>query len=162
MRWLALALAFVCVALIALGLGGCRFSKEGALSAYESMVQFAGQFALTPAIQLQGVRAFGEDHYTGDYRAEYANFSGTEYLFGGTSTMGREVDMTFSLDAESGSGTLFLLSGDRRLEVLLDAQGGCEKTLTLPAGSSYLGFTGKGLTGLLEIRLAPSARETAG
>ena len=89
MRWLAIALAFVCIALIALGLGGCRFSKDGVLSAYESMVQFAGQFALTPAIQLQGVRAFGEDHYTGDYRAEYANFSGTEYLFGGTSTMGR-------------------------------------------------------------------------
>ena len=95
MRWLAIALAFVCVALIALGLGGCRFSKDGVLSAYESVVQFAGQFALTPAIQLQGVRAFGEDHYTGDYRAEYENFSGTEYLFGGTSTVGRDVQVTF-------------------------------------------------------------------
>ena len=62
MRWLAVILAFVCVALIVLGLGGCRFSKDGVLSAYESVVQFAGQFALTPAIQLQGVRAFGEDH----------------------------------------------------------------------------------------------------
>ena len=65
MRWLAVILAFVCVALIVLGLGGCRFSKDGVLSAYESVVQFAGQFALTPAIQLQGVRAFGEDHFRG-------------------------------------------------------------------------------------------------
>ena len=162
MRWLAIALAFVCIALIALGLGGCRFSKDGVLSAYESMVQFAGQFALTPAIQLQGVRAFGEDHYTGDYRAEYANFSGTEYLFGGTSTVGRDVELTFSLDAQSGGGTLFLMSGARKLEVLLDAQGEYERTLTLPSGSGYIGFTGKGLTGTLKMRLAPCAESEAG
>ena len=162
MRWLAIALAFVCVALIALGLGGCRFSKDGVLSAYESVVQFAGQFALTPAIQLQGVRAFGEDHYTGDYRAEYANFSGTEYLFGGTSTRARDVELTFSLDAQSGGGTLFLMSGARKLEVLLDAQGEYERTLTLPSGSGYIGFTGKGLTGTLEMRLAPGAGNSAG
>ena len=162
MRWLAIVLAFVCVALIALGLGGCRFSKDGVLSAYESAVQFAGQFALTPAIQLQGVRAFGEDHYTGDYRAEYKNFSGTEYLFGGTSTVGRDVQVTFSLDAESGGGTLFLMSGKNMLEVLLDAQGEFERTLTLPAGSSYIGFTGKGLTGTLKMRLAPCTESKAG
>ena len=162
MRWLAIALAFVCVALIALGLGGCRFSKDGVLSAYESAVQFAGQFALTPAIQLQGVRAFGEDHYTGDYRAEYKNFSGTEYLFGGTSTVGRDVQVTFSLDAESGGSTLFLMSGKNMLEVLLDAQGEFERTLTLPAGSSYIGFTGKGLTGTLKMRLAPCTESKAG
>lgn len=162
MRWLAIALAFVCVALIALGLGGCRFSKDGVLSAYESAVQFAGQFALTPAIQLQGVRAFGEDHYTGDYRAEYKNFSGTEYLFGGTSTVGRDVQVTFSLDAESGGGTLFLMSGKNMLEVLLDAQGEFERTLTLPAGSSYISFTGKGLTGALKMRLTPCVESKAG
>ena len=162
MRWLAIALAFVCVALIALGLGGCRFSKDGVLSAYESAVQFAGQFALTPAIQLQGVRAFGEDHYTGDYRAEYKNFSGTEYLFGGTSTVGRDVQVTFSLDAESGGGTLFLMSGKNMLEVLLDAQGEFERTLTLPAGSSYIGFTGKGLTGALKMRLTPCVKSKVG
>ena len=114
------------------------------------------------AIQLQGVRAFGEDHYTGDYRAEYANFSGTEYLFGGTSTVGRDVQVTFSLDAESGGGTLFLISGDRRLEVLLDAQGEYERTLTLPSGSGYIGFTGKGLTGTLKMRLAPCTESEAG
>ena len=162
MRWLAIALAFVCIALIALGLGGCRFSKDGVLSAYESVVQFAGQFALTPAIQLQGVRAFGEDHYTGDYRAEYANFSGTEYLFGGTSTVGRDVRVTFSLEAENGGGTLFLMSGKNMLEVLLDAQGEFERTLTLPAGSSYIGFTGKGLTGALKMRLTPGVESKAG
>ena len=157
MRWLAVILAFVCVALFVLGLGGCRFSKDGVLSAYESVVQFAGQFALTPAIQLQGVRAFGEDHFQGTYRAEYENFSGTEYLFGGTSTVGRDVRVTFSLEAENGGGTLFLMSGKHMLEVLLDAQGGFERTLTLPSGSSYIGFTAKGLTGTLEMRLAPGA-----
>ena len=76
--------------------------------------------------------------------------------------MGRDVQVTFSLDAENGGGTLFLMSGDRMLEVLLDAQGGYERTLTLSAGSSYIGFTAKGLTGTLEMRLAPGAGNSAG
>ena len=162
MRWLAIALAVICIALIALGLGGCRFTKDGVLSAYESVVQFAGQFGLTPAIQLKGVRAFGEDHFQGTYRAEYENFSGTEYLFGGTSTREHPVQLAFSLDAQGGGGTLFLMSGARKLEVLLDAQGRYEKTLTLPSGSSYIGFTGKGLTGMLEMHLEPRPGEDAG
>ena len=76
--------------------------------------------------------------------------------------MGRDVQVTFSLDAESGGGTLFLMSGKNMLEVLLDAQGEFERTLTLPSGSSYIGFTGKGLTGTLKMRLAPCTESKAG
>ena len=153
-------LAFVCVALIALGLGGCRFSKDGVLSAYESVVQFAGQFALTPAIQLQGVRAFGEDHYHGRCIAPNTKTSAARNTSSAAPPpWGAMCSVTFSLDAESGGGTLFLMSGKHMLEVLLDAQGGFERTLTLPSGSSYIGFTGKGLTGTLEMRLAPCARK---
>ena len=75
MRWLAVAMAIACIALILLGICGCRFPKASVLSAYESVVQFAGQFALTPAIQLQGVRSFGESHIEGAYTAQYEGYS---------------------------------------------------------------------------------------
>lgn len=153
MRWLAVILAVVCVALILLGVSGCRFHKEGVLSAYESVVQFAGQFALTPAIQLQGVRSFGESHIEGTYVAQYEGYNGTEYLFGDTSTHARAVEVELSLDAESGGGTLFLMTGARRLEVLFEGAGSYEDTLELPAGGGYIGFTGKGLSGTLQIGL---------
>lgn len=65
--------------LILLGVSGCRFPKESVLSAYESVVQFAGQFALTPAIQLQGVRSFGEDHLEGNYTAHYVAVAQNTY-----------------------------------------------------------------------------------
>lgn len=86
MRWLAVVMAIACILLILQDVSGCRFPKESVLSAYEGVVQFAGQFTLMPAIQLQGVRSFGEDHLEGNYTAHYENYSGTEYLFGDTST----------------------------------------------------------------------------
>ena len=68
------------------------------------------------------------------------------------------MQLAFSLDAQGGGGTLFLMSGARKLEVLLDAQGRYEKTLTLPSGSSYIGFTGKGLTACWKCTLSPARR----
>ena len=153
MRWLAVVMAIACIALILLGISGCRFPKDSVLSAYESVVQFAGQFALTPAIQLQGVRSFGESHIEGAYTAQYEGYSGTEYLFGDTSTLARAVDVELSLDAESGGGTLFLMTGARKMEVLFEGEGSYEDTLELPAGGGYIGFTGKGLTGTLNVTL---------
>lgn len=53
--------------------------------AYNNMVQSAGSIELTGKSSLQGEKEKGIDDYTGTYTADYANFSGTEYLFGGTS-----------------------------------------------------------------------------
>lgn len=62
---------------------GC--SKDEALEHYNNIVEKLGEAQLTSDSKLQGKRVFGEDEYTGTYEAEYHKFSGTEYLFGGTS-----------------------------------------------------------------------------
>ena len=64
-------------------LSGC--TKDEFLDQYNNIVQSAGSIALTGNSSLQGTKEKGIDDYTGTYTADYANFSGTEYLFGGTS-----------------------------------------------------------------------------
>ena len=66
-------------------LAGC--SKDEILNHYNNIVQSAGSIELTGKSSLQGEKEKGIDDYTGTYTADYANFSGTEYLFGGTSIM---------------------------------------------------------------------------
>ena len=46
---------------------------------------------------LQGTKEKGIDDYTGSYTANYEDFSGTEYLFGGTSIK-REAGKDLSID----------------------------------------------------------------
>ena len=81
--------------------------KDAILDAYDSLVDTAGSWALTPDRSLQGERIPGEDDYTGAYEADYEDFSGTELLFGGT-TLDREagntVEVTSSLIIEEGEG----------------------------------------------------------
>ena len=124
MRWLAVILAFVCVALIVLGLG--RLPLFQGWRALRLRERGAVRRAVRPHPRHTApgcARLWRGPFFRGRIAREYENFSGTEYLFGGTSTRGRDVHVTFSLDAENGGGTLFLMSGDRMLEVLLDAQG---------------------------------------
>ncbi len=123
MRWLAAVMAVACVALILLGITGCCMGKNAMLSAYEHVIQFAGQFRLTPAIRLQGVRSFGESRILGAYRAEYEAFDGTEYLFGDTSIHARNVTIAADIAAQDGECTLFLLSGSEPAQVLCEGGG---------------------------------------
>ena len=64
-------------------LAGC--SKDEILNHYNNIIQSAGSIELTGKSSLQGEKEKGIDDYTGTYTADYASFSGTEYLFGGTS-----------------------------------------------------------------------------
>ena len=81
MKKIVLALTFVLVG--SFMLVGC--SKDEILNHYNNIVQSAGSIELTGKSSLQGEKEKGIDDYTGTYTADYANFSGTEYLFGGTS-----------------------------------------------------------------------------
>jgi len=81
MKKIVLALTFVLVG--SFMLAGC--SKDEILNHYNNIVQSAGSIELTGKSSLQGEKEKGIDDYTGTYTADYANFSGTEYLFGGTS-----------------------------------------------------------------------------
>ena len=73
----------ISILIFSLTLAGC--SKDEILDQYNSVVQTAGNAALTSNFLLKGNRTYGEDCYTGTYTADYKDFSNTEYLFGGTS-----------------------------------------------------------------------------
>ena len=93
MKKKVLALTFVLVG--SFMLAGC--SKDEILNHYNNIVQSAGSIELTGKSSLQGEKEKGIDDYTGTYTADYTNFSGTEYLFGGTSIK-REAGKELSID----------------------------------------------------------------
>ena len=93
------SLVLVCTFTIGLSLTGC--SKDEILDQYNSVVQTAGNAALTSDFSLKGNRTYGEDCYTGTYTADYKDFSKTEYLFGGTSIErenGKDISVSFDLE----------------------------------------------------------------
>lgn len=78
-----LLFAIVAIVLLIGIFTGCE--KDGILGAYNHIIQTAGDSQLTGNWSLEGKRKYGADHYTGTYAADYKDFSGMEYLFGGTS-----------------------------------------------------------------------------
>lgn len=129
--------------------------KDAILNAYDSLVDAAGSWALTPDHSLQGERVRGEDDYTGTYEADYEDFSGTELLFGGTTpdrVAGNTVEITCSLAIEEGEAAVFLHSGSEEPVLLLSESGDYSGTIEVGGGSVYLGVWGKGTNGSVSIQ----------
>lgn len=130
--------------------------KDSILDAYNSLVDTAGSWALTPDRSLQGERVRGEDGYTGTYAADYEDFSGTELLFGGT-TLEREagdtVEVTCSLAIEEGEAAVFLRSGSENPAILLSESGDYSGTIEVGGGSVYLGVWAENVTGSVSIQI---------
>ena len=130
--------------------------KDAILDAYGSLVDAAGAWALTPDRSLRGERVRGEDDYTGDYEADYEDFSGTELLFGGTTldrAAGNTVEISCSLTVEEGEAAVFLRSGSEDLVLLLSGSGDYAGTIEVGGGSVYLGVWGEGVTGSVSIQI---------
>ena len=129
--------------------------KDAILNAYDSLVDAAGSWTLTPDHSLQGERVRGEDDYTGTYEADYEDFSGTELLFGGT-TLNREagdtVELTCALDIEEGEAVVFLCSGLEDPVILLSENGDYASAIEVGGGSTYIGVWGKGANGSVSIQ----------
>ena len=130
--------------------------KDAILNAYDSLVDAAGSWALTPDRSLQGERVRGEDDYTGTYEADYEGFSGTELLFGDTTldrATGNTVELSCSLDIEEGEAAVFLCSGAEDLVILLSENGDYNSTIEVGGGSTYIGVWGEGVTGRVSIQI---------
>ena len=105
-------------------LAGC--SKDEILNHYNNIVQSAGSIELTGKSSLQGEQEKGIDDYTGTYTADYANFSGTEYLFGGTSIKreaGKELSIDCALEVTEGTAKVFWISGSDKAVTLIETTG---------------------------------------
>ena len=145
---------WVSVSVFSLTLVGC--SKDEILEQYNTIVQSAGNTALTSDFSLKGNRAYGEDCYTGTYTADYKDFSKTEYLFGGTSIErenGKDISVSCDLEIIEGTAQVFWVSCSDDPMILLEATGSYSKTITLPEGGNYIGVIGNNFTGHLEMNI---------
>ena len=152
MKKIVLALTFVLVG--SFMLAGC--SKDEILNHYNNIVQSAGSIELTGKSSLQGEKEKGIDDYTGTYTADYANFSGTEYLFGGTSRKreaGKELSIDCTLEIAEGTAKVFGISGSDEAVTLIEATGTYSDTITLPDGGNYIGIECENFTGNIELNI---------
>ena len=135
-------------------LSGC--TKDEVLDQYNNIVQSAGSIALTGNSSLQGTKEKGIDDYTGTYTADYANFSGTEYLFGGTSIKreaGKELSIDCTLEITEGTAKVFWISGSDEAVTLIEATGTYSDTIILPDGGNYIGIECENFTGNIELNI---------
>ena len=152
MKKIVLALTFVLVG--SFMLAGC--SKDEILNHYNNIVQSAGSIELTGKSSLQGEKEKGIDDYTGTYMADYANFSGTEYLFGGTSIKreaGKELSIDCALEVTEGTAKVFWISGADEAVTLFETTGTYSDTITLPEGGNYIGIECENFTGNIELNI---------
>ena len=152
MKKIVLALTFVLVG--SFMLAGC--SKDEILNHYNNIVQSAGSIELTGKSSLQGEKEKGIDDYTGTYTADYANFSGTEYLFGGTSIKreaGKDLSIDCALEVTDGTAKVFWISGADEAVTLFETTGTYSDTITLPEGGNYIGIECENFTGNIELNI---------
>lgn len=152
MKKIVLALTFVLVG--SFMLAGC--SKDEILNHYNNIVQSAGSIELTGKSSLQGEKEKGIDDYTGTYTADYSNFSGTEYLFGGTSIKreaGKDLSIDCALEVTDGTAKVFWISGADEEVTLLETTGTYSDTITLPEGGNYIGIECENFTGSIELNM---------
>ena len=133
-------------------LSGC--TKDEILNHYNNVVQSAGSIELTGNSSLQGKKDNGIDDYTGTYQADYKAYTGTEYLFGGTSIKreaGKDIAGTCTLEVTSGTAKVFWISGADEAVTLLETTGTYSDTITLPDGGNYIGIECENFTGNIEM-----------
>ncbi len=148
------ALLLLCVVL---GLAGCGSEnlKDNILNGYEHWLEFNSKHALTKESKLQGEKTKGEDAYVGSYAAEYENFDGEEYIYGGTGLerdAGNELTVTYTLKITSGSASIIWDHSGSQY-TLTNAEGKDTKEVTLGSGDNYIILKGEDFTGSLELEV---------
>lgn len=148
-------------------LTGCslfdNMDKDKVLDTYNDIISSAGKSLLTKNLSLKGNRKFGTDKYVGTYSSDYKDFSGSEYLFGGTfieRETGKNITITCTFDIKDGTAQLFWLCGADNPVVLLEGTGEYSETIELPEGGNYIGITGDNLTGSVELTIADVETES--
>ena len=135
---------------------GCRNGgeiKDHVISGFNDLLQNFSQYALTKERDLKGDKTKGDDTYTGSYTAQYNDFNGKEYLFGGTGLerkSGNELIVTYELTVDSGSAKLYWFDKDDEY-IIAESDANDRYPITLSTGDNYLVFEGKGFTGSLQV-----------
>ena len=150
-KTIAVALLTVC---LVFSMAGCSSNiKDNLIDGFNGLLQHFSKYALTDEKDLQGDKTKGEDTYTGSYTAEYDDFSGTEYLFGGTGLErenGNELTVTYELTVESGSAELCWMEGEEK-HLIADTSKSDTYSITLSSQDNYIVILGENFHGTADI-----------
>lgn len=117
------------------------------------MLQHFSKYALTDENDLQGDKTKGDDTYTGSYNAEYEDFNGTEYIFGGTGLerdKGSDLTVTYELTVDSGTVRFYWRDKEEE-QIIADASDTGTYSVTLEEGDNYLTLEGDDFCGSLRV-----------
>ena len=144
-----LFLFFVMAGLL-LGLAGCRLNDVEYLNGIVSEI---GDSQITDDEDLIGTRVLVDsaDAYTGAYTAACEAVTGRDVIFGGASIHNRELFLSGSVEAESGSATVRIRMNAEVYELEPDDTGQFETTLKLENGGNYIMVVYEDFSGSVEL-----------
>ena len=151
-RILTVSLLSLCLVFTITGCSGDNV-KDNVIKGSNDMLQHFSKYALTDENDLQGDKTKGDDTYTGSYNAEYEDFNGTEYIFGGTGLerdKGSDLTVTYELTVDSGTVRFYWRDKEEE-EIIADASDTGTYSVTLEEGDNYLTLEGDDFCGSLRV-----------
>ena len=121
----------------------------------------AATFSITDDPDLVGNREKGVDNYVGTYEADYSEFDGKEYIFGGTSLKrqdGSDLCAVYSLTIQSGEARLYHMDGCDEI-ILADISKEGTYEFTIHAGKNFIVLDGTQFTGSLTLTVSSEREE---
>ena len=142
-RILTVSLLSLCLVFTITGCSGDNV-KDNVINGFNDMLQHFSKYALTDENDLQGDKTKGDDTYTGSYVADYEDFNGEEYIFGGTALKrdkGSALTVTYELTVDSGTVRFYWRDKEEE-EIIADASDTGTYSVTLEEGDNYLTLEG--------------------
>lgn len=151
-RILTVSLLSLCLIFTITGCSGNNV-KDNVINGFNDMLQHFSKYALTDEKDLQGDKTKGEDTYTGSYVADYEDFNGEEYIFGGTGLerdKGSDLTVTYQLTVDSGTVRFYWRDKEEE-KIIADASDTGTYSVTLEEGDNYLTLEGDDFCGSLRV-----------
>lgn len=157
MKKMKIIVAVLLAMCLVFGVTGCSNEggnfKDNLIDGFNGLLQHFSKYALTDEKDLQGDKDKGEDTYTGSYMADYEDFNGKEYIFGGTALKrdkGSKLTVTYELTVDSGTVRLYWLDKGEEI-VIADTSKDGTYSVTLDEGDNYLTLEGDDFCGSLQV-----------
>ena len=151
-RILIASLLSLCLVFTITGCSGNNV-KDNVINGFNDMLQHFSKYAITDEKDLQGDKTKGEDTYTGSYVADYEDFNGEEYIFGGTALerdKGSDLTVTYELTVDSGTVKLYWRDKEEE-KIIADESDTGTYSVTLEEGDNYLTLEGDDFCGSLRV-----------
>lgn len=151
-RILTVSLLSLCLLFTITGCSGNNV-KDNVINDFNDMLQHFSKYALTDEKDLQGDKTKGEDTYTGSYVADYEDFNGKEYIFGGTALerdKGNDLTVTYELTVDSGTVRFYWRDKEEE-KIIADTSDTGSYSVTLAEGDNYLALEGDNFCGSLQV-----------